>query len=133
MKAADLYDCLEKDFKLSICTDDWYMEDKEYITVNFKSRSMGLLYDNSDIINQVYTAVFPSNSVLQKIISDKVENTLLFVHHPLQWDMTKPIVFQGIPKSTLQILKDLKISIYNLHVPPPATSPTVLLAISVSP
>lgn len=117
MKAAELYDRLEQDFKLSICTDDWYIEDKEYITDNFAARSMGLLTDSSDVIDYVYTAVFPSDEVLQKIISDKAKNSLLFIHHPLQWDMNKPVVFQAIPKDMLQTLKAMEVSIYNLHVP----------------
>ena len=118
MKADELYNRLEKDFRLAICEDYWSeMDFNEYITQNFKDRFMGLVTDNSEVINYVYTAVFPSASVLEKIIEDDRRNALLFVHHPMIWDVTKEEVFSDIPKTCLAELKERKISIYNLHIP----------------
>lgn len=80
MKAAELYCRLEEDFKLSECTDEWDMGDGEYLTQNFLSRNMGLMTDNTDIIERAYTAVFPSEGVINTILSGGRENSLLFVH-----------------------------------------------------
>lgn len=117
MKSQSLYNQLEVDFKLSICHDDWRLDNYEYITSQFKERSMGLVTDSTDTIRQVYTAVFPSKAVFDKILDDRVEEALLFVHHPMIWDITKDEVFTSIPVSTLKTLKERRISIYNLHVP----------------
>ena len=118
MKAIDLYNRLEKDFRLAICEDYWNeMDFNEYITQNFKDRFMGLVTDNADVVNYVYTAVFPSARVIEKIIADDQRNALLFVHHPMTWDVTKDKVFTDIPKVYLAELKKRKISIYNLHIP----------------
>jgi putative NIF3 family GTP cyclohydrolase 1 type 2 len=84
---------------------------------------MGLVTDNTDEINYVYTAVFPSPSVIEKIIADDKRNTLLFLHHPLTWDVTKSPAFESLPEATLEELKKRKISMYNLHVPLDANGP----------
>ncbi|MFX1325186.1 MAG: Nif3-like dinuclear metal center hexameric protein [Promethearchaeota archaeon] len=118
MKAKKLYRKLDSDFELDKCKDDWKeMDYNEYISGNFKSRYMGLLLDNSPNIDSVYTAVFPSDKVLNKIISLGKENILLVTHHPMIWDIRKPSVFLNITKSLLPILKQKKISIYSIHVP----------------
>lgn len=120
MKSQKIYNKLEKDFIKPNMTDGWYISDQlqEFLTENFKKRSMGLMFDFTKDINKVYTAVFPSNSVMQKIISDDVENVMLFVHHAAIWDIRKtPEVFQQIDKDLLIKFKERNISIYNLHVP----------------
>lgn len=118
MIAKELYDCLEKDFRLSICHDDWSeMGINQYITQNYRERYMGLVTDSADEINYVYTAVFPSPEVIGKIIGDNSRDALLFVHHPMNWDITRTPVFSDIPPDDFQALKEQKISIYNLHVP----------------
>ncbi|MCL2874532.1 MAG: Nif3-like dinuclear metal center hexameric protein [Defluviitaleaceae bacterium] len=118
MNAFELYHWLENDFRLNICNDDWQeMDFNEYITENFKNRSMGLVADNTDTIDYVYTAVFPSVKIIEKIIADNKKNALLFVHHPMIWDITKKDAFYDIPKNYLLELKKRNISIYNLHVP----------------
>ena len=115
MNAKQLYNYLEHDFRLSACDDDWEgMDMNEYITAQYRSRYMGLVTDNTDVINYVYTAVFPSQAVIEKITT---ENALLFVHHPMKWDITKNPVFTDIPIETLKSLKERKVSIYNLHAP----------------
>lgn len=118
MKAKKLYKILDKDFELDLCRDDWArMDFNEFISDNFKKRYMGLLVDNTKEINSVYTAVFPSDLVLNKIIEENKENILLVTHHPMVWDIRKPNAFQDINKNILMRLKDWKISIYTMHVP----------------
>jgi len=121
MEAKELYSKLEEEFIGPELSDDWekYMtEIQDFISENFKKRSMGLVCDNSKLINKVYTAVFPTEEVMKKILSDGAEDALLFVHHPSIWDLSK----EGMPwyqmnKELLEKFKEKRISIYNLHVP----------------
>src|SRR3972149_3983474 len=121
MKAAQLYKQLEKDFITPEMNDDWtqHMDSvADFLSDNFKKRSMGLVCDYATEIIKVYTAVFPSRDVMQKILDDKTQDAMLFVHHPLIWDIRKaPEVFQQMERELLQQFKDRKISIFNLHVP----------------
>lgn len=121
MNAKKLYEQLEKDFIKKEMSDDWQREIQtiqEFITANFKERSTGLVCDNTDEINKVYTAVFPSNKVMQEIINKNEKNAMLFVHHPAIWDIRcAPNVFQEMNKELLKEFKKRKIAIYNLHVP----------------
>jgi putative NIF3 family GTP cyclohydrolase 1 type 2 len=121
MKATQLYQQLEKDFITSEMSDKWaeYMGPvDDFISDNFKERSMGLVCDFAIEINHVYTAVFPSRKIMQKILDDGAQDVMLFVHHPAIWDIRKaPEVFHSMDRELLQQFKDRRISIYNLHVP----------------
>lgn len=117
MKASQLYNLMEKDFELSSCTDSWNMTLSEYVTEDFKKSSMGLVYDNTDTINKVYTAVFPALDILDKILESGEKNVLLFTHHPKLWDITKIPAFTDIPEDYLIRLKENQISMYTLHTP----------------
>ena len=123
MKAVDLYKQLEKDFVTLEITEDWYdtemsVNDK-YICANFKQRSIGLLCDFAKDINKVYTAVFPSDRALTKIISDNATNAMLFLHHPQIWDLSKDpnIAFYQMNSQLLAKLKERNVSLFNYHLP----------------
>ena len=120
MLAKELYDHLEKDFIKPGLVDEWYkyMEELEpFICKNFKERDMGLVCDFAKNINHVYTAVFPSENVLQKIINNSDE-AMLFVHHASNWDLKKsPVGFYLMNSDLLEQLKKKNISIYCLHSP----------------
>jgi putative NIF3 family GTP cyclohydrolase 1 type 2 len=91
---------------------------RDFISANFLKRSMGLVCDFTPEIKQVYSAVFPSAKVMQKIISDDATEALLFVHHPAIWDIRQaPMVFSQMDRKLLQLFQERKIAIYNLHVP----------------
>lgn len=121
MKSTKLYQHLEKDFITSEMSDEWaeYVGSvANFLSENFKKRSMGLVCDFTEEINHVYTAVFPSKKVMQKVIDNGARDAMLFVHHPSVWDIRKaPEVFQQMDKDLLQQFKDKRISVYNLHVP----------------
>jgi len=121
MKASQLYKKLEKDFINSDLSDDWakYMESvRDFLSDNFKKRSMGLVCDFAREINKVYTAVFPSSKIMKEILAEKETDIMLFVHHPSIWDIRKaPEVFQQMDRKLLEKFKERRISIYNLHVP----------------
>ncbi len=121
MEAWQLYEILEKDFITGEMKDEWAEEMEsiyDFICDNFKKRSMGLVCDFTEEIKKVYTSVFPSKEVMEKILDDDVVNAMLFVHHPCIWDIrSSPDVFYPMDKNLLYKFKERKISIYNLHVP----------------
>jgi putative NIF3 family GTP cyclohydrolase 1 type 2 len=121
MRAIDLYRQLESDFIKPGLSDQWaqYMTPvNEFLTANFRKRSMGLVCDNTPLINSVYTAVFPTRPVLQDILDRTVNDSLLFVHHPEIWDPRRaPQIYQQMDIEQLRQFQKRRISIYNLHVP----------------
>ena len=142
MKATQLYKQLEKDFITPKMSDEWaqYMDSvADFLSENFRKKSMGLVCDFATEINKVYTAVFPSRDVMQRILDDGTLDAMLFVHHPLTWDIRKaPEVFQQMDRELLQQFKNRRISIYNLHVPLDnfgkySTSVTLAKALGISP
>ncbi|MFC1641023.1 Nif3-like dinuclear metal center hexameric protein [Patescibacteria group bacterium] len=121
MKAQKLYDQLEKDFIADFRLRDIWdgMEPlHDLITDNFKERAMGLLGDYTTDINKVYTAVFPTPKVMQEILDQKEQNAMLFLHHPLIWDLKQaPNVFQNMDRELLEQFHQNHISLYCLHSP----------------
>ena len=122
MKAIDLYSQLEKDFVRTCHEEYWfdYMADIEaYICDNFRQRSMGLVCDFAEEINKVYTAVFPSDKVLSKVLDDNVTDAMIFLHHPADWDLTKGPgkVFHQMNTELIEKLKERRVSIFNFHYP----------------
>ncbi|MFX0180796.1 MAG: Nif3-like dinuclear metal center hexameric protein [Candidatus Hodarchaeota archaeon] len=118
MDTKTLYKKLDEDFELDQCRDDWArMDYNEYISENFKQRYMGILLDNSQEINSVFTAVFPSDHVLNEILNLRKEGVLLITHHPMVWDITSPQIFLDINPKLLPKLKQQGVSIYTMHVP----------------
>ncbi len=121
MQASQLYQKLEKDFITFEMSDDWaeYMDSiVDFLSQNFKDRSMGIVCDFAEEINKIFTAVFPTNEVMEKVINSGIHDAMLFVHHPSIWDIRKaPAVFQQMDRGLLQKFKDNRIAIYNLHVP----------------
>lgn len=120
MRAADLYNQLERDFITKDMRDNWakYMRElEEYLSPNFKERSMGLVCDFTNEISKVYSAVFPTKEVLQDIINDGAANAMVFLHHPSIWDIRRLKPFYQMDKGLIEKFRENKISIYNLHVP----------------
>jgi putative NIF3 family GTP cyclohydrolase 1 type 2 len=121
MEAVKLYAQLEKDFIKPGLSDEWfkYMEPiADFISDNYKKRSMGLVCDNSREINKVYTAVFPSDKVMQAVLEKGEQDIMLFLHHPSNWDLAKsPPGFHLMNRNLLEKFRESRISIYNLHVP----------------
>ncbi len=122
MKTAQLCQHIERDFiRPGLKDENWaarISHSEELLAENFRKRSMGLMFDFAESISKVFTAVFPSEKVMQKILDLKVHDAMLFVHHPLIWDIRKaPEVFQQIDRELLQKFREKRISIYALHVP----------------
>jgi len=120
MNAKELYKKLEADFELSRCRDDWdnIDFDTDFVTENFRKRYMGILVDNADEIQKVYTAVFPSEKIMKEILKRGEKNILFFTHHPVDWKIRLgQSPFVNLNTDLLQKFKDTKISIYTLHTP----------------
>lgn len=117
MNAYELYNLIDNDFELNSCVDYWEMKFSEYIADDFKNKSMGLVLDNTCTINKVYTAVFPTYAILDKLLHSGEKDILLFTHHPKIWDITKVPAFIDISEDYLKRLKENKISMYTLHTP----------------
>lgn len=120
MKAVELYYQLSKDFIIDGLSDTWavFMGDiEEYLTESFKKTSMGLVCDFTEDINRAYTAVFPTEAVMQKILTENITDALLFLHHPSIWDIRGKKSFYQMNKELLKEFKKRRIAIYILHVP----------------
>lgn len=119
MNAQELYKKLDADFEIDRFTDSWPDFDLGgYLSENFKEKQMGVALDNAEEIEKVYTAVFPSDEVLDKILESKEENILLFTHHPRIWDLrVEGFPFKDFDHKKLEKMKERKISLYALHVP----------------
>lgn len=120
MKAKKLYQSLDKEFEINkLDEDEWSFFDLgDYTTESFKKTKKGLVLDNATEINKVFTAVFPSEPVLDYIIASGAEDTLLFTHHPMIWDTSSGgYPFRNIPSKYLEVLQENKISLYTIHVP----------------
>ena len=119
MNARELYKKLDTDFEIEKLKDDWDGIDLgDFIFPEFMGKWMGLVLDNSQEIEEVYTAVFPSDKVINEILDSGDKNILLFTHHPMIWDASlSGSPFKNISPELLVKLKDKNISLYNLHVP----------------
>ncbi len=120
MNANKLYESLDKEFRLGkLSEDEWSFFDLgDYATESFKRTHMGLVLDNSKDIQKVYTAVFPSERVLDHILASGERDVLLFTHHPMIWHPEEGgFPFRNIPAEYLDKLKERAISYYAIHVP----------------
>jgi len=120
MKAKKLYESLDNEFELDKLQEgEWSSFDLgDYATDSFRKTWMGLVLDNSEEIQKVYTAVFPSAQVIDHLISLDVTDALLFTHHPMVWTPEiEGVPFENMPAKYLEQLKKRRISYYSIHVP----------------
>jgi putative NIF3 family GTP cyclohydrolase 1 type 2 len=119
MKTKELYEKIDKDFEIDKYKDDWsFVEFNEFINPGFRERYIGLMLDNSDNIEKVYTSTIPDNIVLDKILGLNRTDILLFSHHAMGYDPTlEDFPFYNISVTYLKKLKERRISFYVLHIP----------------
>lgn len=123
MKSTDLYNRLEQDFVTHGISEgtwyDWLSGAHAHISEEFKRRCIGLMCDFAQEISAVYTAVFPSDAVLEKILADGTRGAMLFLHHPATWDLSKDpdTAFYEINPGLLARLKERHVSLFNFHAP----------------
>jgi putative NIF3 family GTP cyclohydrolase 1 type 2 len=140
MESSQLYAQIERDFDLENARDEWSTLDLGgYINPAYRARWNGLLLDNAKSVECVYTAVFPDENVLEKVLSISEGSAMLFTHHPMIWDLTlRGFPFRNIPSRFLHGLAERKISLYNLHTPldangPYSTSTSLARALDIQP
>ena len=119
MNAYDLYDQLGRDFDIGDVKDEWsFVEFNEFVYPDFKDRYIGLMLDNTDTIEKVYTAVFPDRETIDNLLARNEENILFFCHHAMGYDPElKKLPFYNMSIPHLQALKDRRISLYVSHAP----------------
>jgi len=119
MKAKVLYERVGKDFEIDKYKDDWsFVEFNELIDPAFKERYIGVMLNNADEIEKVYTSTFPDSIILDKILARNEADILLFSHHAMGYDPTlEGFPFYSIPVDYLKKLKERRISFYVLHIP----------------
>lgn len=120
MKAKAIYEKLDIDFEIVKYKDEWGigLEDNEFVNPGFKERYIGVMLDNSDEIQKVYTSTFPDNIIIQKILNCNETDILLFSHHAMGYDPTlEGFPFYNMPVEYLKELKARNISFYVLHIP----------------
>ncbi|ENQ3080459.1 Nif3-like dinuclear metal center hexameric protein [Bacillus cereus] len=82
----------------------------------------GLMIKGSDVVRNVFLAVFPTDEVLDRFLSEGTAGDLLFMHHPLVMECGDPHGLPGrgfvpIPKHYLQAIKEKGLSVYTCHAP----------------
>ena len=120
MKADELYARLSEDFEIEKYKDAWgpFLELSEFINPEFKKRWIGVMLDNANVIEKVYTAVFPDTPVLDRLLGSNKTDILLFSHHAMGYDPTlEGFPFHNIPVAYLKRLKKRRISFYVSHIP----------------
>ncbi len=90
---------------------------QDYATPAFLERFNGLMLDNSDRVERVFTLVFPCDEALAEVERLAAgEPGLIFTHHPMDMETSSRGL---IPISTewLQRLRRARVSLYAAHVP----------------
>jgi putative NIF3 family GTP cyclohydrolase 1 type 2 len=122
MRATDLYAKLNDDFIVEGIRDiDWINRMSEldgYLTSEFKQNGgMGLMCDFTDEIDKVFTTVFLSENVMEKLLNENISNAMLFSHHPTSWDLKNRNGNYAPKAEYIAKLKERNISVYILHHP----------------
>lgn len=102
IKAKELYKKLDIEFDIKNIDDDWsFMNfENDFITPEFKKKYIGLVLDNAQDINKVYTATFPDKEIVQQIIDKDERDILLFSHHAMGYIASdEDFPFHDIPLS----------------------------------
>jgi putative NIF3 family GTP cyclohydrolase 1 type 2 len=89
----------------------------EYATAGFMRRHNGLMLDNCEDVEQVYTLVFPSNEVLAEVVR-RVDGrpAFVFTHHPMDFE-TSGRGLMPMGEELLRRLRETGISLYSAHAP----------------
>jgi len=128
MKIADLAARLDSFFHLDAYPPDDFEEIvsfceeagvplEDFATPEFMQRHNGLMLDNCDIVEAVYTLVFPSEEVLAEVERRASGRpALIFTHHPMDFE-TSGRGLLPVSGQWLQRLREARLSLYALHAP----------------
>jgi putative NIF3 family GTP cyclohydrolase 1 type 2 len=120
LEAEEIVTRLDKEFEINkIQEEEWGLFNLgEYVTESFRNTRKGLVLDFASEIDSVYTAVFPSEVVLDQMFKADVTDALLFTHHPMIWDTAhEGYPFRNIPPKYVEEMRERRISYYAIHLP----------------
>ncbi|MCE0703132.1 Nif3-like dinuclear metal center hexameric protein, partial [Clostridioides difficile] len=84
----------------------------------FKEKYIGLVLDNAQNINKVYTTTFPDKEIIKQVIDKDEKDILIFAHHAMGYIASdEGFPFHDIPLSYMEEMKSRRISLYVLHSP----------------
>ena len=109
MPAQEIYAALEREFRPWECTEVF--------------STMGLQFDNTDVVHKVYTATFVSREVLEVIEGRGDTHCLLFTHHPVSQKEDLMHDSPPVAQDIVERLKARNISVFNYHIPLDRVSP----------
>ncbi|MDM5156939.1 Nif3-like dinuclear metal center hexameric protein [Bacillus sp. DX1.1] len=95
---------------------------QQFFETDFITYFNGLMMKGAETVNTIFLAVFPTDDVLEKFITQAQPGDLLFMHHPLVMECGDPLGksgrgFVSIPPRYLQAIKEKELSVYTCHVP----------------
>ncbi|SEB12751.1 Nif3-like dinuclear metal center hexameric protein [Bacillus nitratireducens] len=95
---------------------------QQFFEATFVELFNGLMIRGAENVNTIFLAVFPTDDVLEKFISQSMPGDLLFMHHPIVMECGDPLGKSGrgftpISSKYLQAIKEKQLSIYTCHVP----------------
>lgn len=119
MKLSTLTSKLDLEFRIAENTEDlveWAVTEsnRSFVFPAFLERRTGLMLQGDDTIKKVYTVVFVSDRVVEKILQER--NCLLFTHHHFNYYEDERGL-QPIAPETLETLRRAGHSIYVAHAP----------------
>lgn len=83
---------------------------------DFLSRFNGLMLRSSKRVQEVFCAAFPSPEIVEQVLETTVGDSLLFLHHPVDMEVSG-VGFLPIPGEALDQFKSRGVSIYACHAP----------------
>lgn len=89
---------------------------KTFFTNSFLKNFHGLMIENDGIIDKIYTTVFLSEEILDKIFLSGDTNLLIFSHHPMDMESSGR-GFLPLRREYLEEMKKKNIAVYVLHTP----------------
>jgi putative NIF3 family GTP cyclohydrolase 1 type 2 len=128
VKTADVAARLDEFFDLDAYPPDDFAEIEEfsreagvplerYATPEFMRRHNGLMLNNGDEVDVVFTLVFPSDEVLVDVCSRaNTRPAMVFTHHPMDFE-TSGRGLIPISQAALRQLQEARISLYSAHAP----------------
>ncbi len=86
-----------------------------FASPQFLAHGNGLMVQGLPDVAEVYTAVFPSLTVLDQVLARALPGSLLVCHHPLRYDGIQG--YLSLSRLDLTRLRDRGVSVYALHAP----------------
>ena len=87
-----------------------------YATPQFLIEYSGLMLSNSPEVFKIYTVVFLSREILDKVLELGNRNVLVITHHPLEME-TSDRGFLPLPEPHFEAMRSNAASVYSLHDP----------------